>query len=330
VQPFKQYSLEGLFYFQAQFPHERQALKDFCPEVKPMMKKNCISTLLVFFSIVCFIGAAHAAGHGKTRALKKGILLAAFGTSISKAQISYKNIERAVITRFPDIPIRWAYTSAFIRKKLVKQGQPIDSVEMALAKMMDAKFTHVAVQSLHTIAGWEFHDLHKNAKLFGEMAGGFDNIVVGNPLLAAESDFARVVNALLKNIPKSRQKTDAVILMGHGTSHPSNAAYAALMYHFQRKDPNVFVGTVEGFPEIDQIKEVLLAKNIKTAYLIPFMSVAGDHAMNDMAGGEEDSWKSILTNAGIRSVPVLKGTAEYDEIVEIWVDHLKKVLSRFD
>lgn len=294
------------------------------------MKKNCLSTLLVIFSIVCILVAANASGHAKTRPLKKGILLVAFGTSISKAQISYKNIERAVITRFPDIPIRWAYTSTFIRQKLAKQGQAIDSVEMALVKMMDEKFTHVAVQSLHTISGWEFHDLYKNATLFGEMAGGFDRIIVGNPLLAAESDFGRVVNALLENMPKSRQKTDAVLLMGHGTSHPSNAAYAALMYHFQRKDPNVFVGTVDGTPEIDHIKEMLLAKNITTAYLIPFMSVAGDHAINDMAGEGADSWKSILTTAGITSVPVLKGTAEYDGIVEIWVDHLKKVLAQFD
>ena len=118
--------------------------------------------------------------------------------------------------------------------------------------------------------------------------------------------------------------------MGHGTSHPSNTAYAAFMYHLQRKDPNVFVGTVEGTPEIDQIKEMLVAENIKTAYLMPFMSVAGDHAMNDMAGEGEDSWKSILTSAGIKSVPILKGTAEYDEIVEIWVDHLKQVLAQFD
>ncbi len=294
-----------------------------------MKKTNWIATLLVSISIVCLIVSANASDHGKTRPIKKGILLVAFGTSISKAQISYQNIERAVRTRFPDIPIRWAYTSAFIREKLAKQGQPIDSVETALAKMMDEKFTHVAVQSLHTIAGWEFHDLHKNAMLFGDMAGGFDHIIVGNPLLAAESDFERVVDAFLKNIPTSRRKGDAVILMGHGTSHPSNAAYAALMYHFQRKDPHVFVGTVEGTPEITEIKEMLLTQNIKTAYLIPFMSVAGDHAMNDMAGEEEDSWKSILTQTGITCRPVLKGTAEYDEIVKIWVDHLKTALAQF-
>jgi sirohydrochlorin cobaltochelatase len=295
-----------------------------------MMKKTCVSTLMLIFTVLCVFGAANAGDHGKARPTKKGILLVAFGTSISKAQISYKNIERAVRAHFPDIPIRWAYTSEFIRQKLAKKGQSMDSVEMALAKMMDEKFTHVAIQSLHTTAGWEFHDLRKNAALFGQMVGGFDSIRVGYPLLSTDSDFAKVVIALLKNIPKSRKKTDAVILMGHGTSHPVNAAYAALMYHFQRKDPYVFVGTVEGSPEIAEIKEMLITQKVKTAYLMPFMSVAGDHAINDMAGEEEGSWKSILTKAGISCSPVLKGTAEYDDIVEIWVDHLAKAISGLD
>ena len=293
-------------------------------------QKTFLRWVLVIFAVICVLGAANAGDHGKARPSKKAILLVAFGTSISKAQISYKNIEHAVRTHFPDIPIRWAYTSEFIRRKLAKQGQSMDSVEMALAKMMDEKFTHVAVQSLHTIAGWEFHDLRKNATLFGQMAGGFDSIRVGSPLLSTDNDFERVVIAFLKNIPKSRKKTDAVILMGHGTSHPVNAAYAALMYHFQRKDPYVFVGTVEGSPEIDEIKKMLLARKVKTAYLIPFMSVAGAHAINDMAGEADDSWKSILTKDGISCSPVLKGTAEYDEIVEIWVDHLKTAISGFD
>ena len=121
-----------------------------------------------------------------------------------------------------------------------------------------------------------------------------------------------------------------MVLMGHGTPHPSNAFYAAMMYHFQQKDPNIFVGTVEGFPEIEHIKAMLLKKKIKKAYLIPIMSVAGDHARNDMAGDEEDSWKSILTKAGIKCVPIVKGTAEYDEIVAVWIEHLGSVLSPFE
>jgi len=116
--------------------------------------------------------------------------------------------------------------------------------------------------------------------------------------------------------------------MGHGTPHPSNAFYAAFMYQLQRLDPNIFVGTVEGSPGIDDIKEILLKKGIKKAYLMPFMSVAGDHARNDMAGEDEDSWKSILTRAGVDCEPILKGTAEYNDIVNIWIDHLKAALTR--
>jgi sirohydrochlorin cobaltochelatase len=183
------------------------------------------------------------------------------------------------------------------------------------------------VQSLHTLPGEEFHALQRNASAFGTMVEGFDRILVGDPLLVSDEGLSGVVDALLKIIPKSRKKTDAVVFMGHGTPHSSNVFYAALMYHLQMKDPNVFIGTVDHFPEIDDIKEMLLAKKIKSAYLMPFMSVAGDHARNDMAGDDDESWKSILQKAGIKCFPVLKGTAEYDEIVDIWVDHLKTVMS---
>ena len=89
------------------------------------------------------------------------------------------------------------------------------------------------------------------------------------------------------------------------------------------------MGTVEGFPEIDTIQELLEKNNIKKAWLMPFMSVAGDHAKNDMAGDEPDSWKSILTKAGIQCETVLKGIAEYDRFVDIWVDHIKEPLEHF-
>jgi sirohydrochlorin cobaltochelatase len=139
----------------------------------------------------------------------------------------------------------------------------------------------------------------------------------------------RAVDAILATIPKERKKDEAVVLMGHGSHHPSNAFYAALMFQVQLKDPNVFIGNVEGFPELDTIQDLLIAKKIKKAYLMPFMSVAGDHAKNDMASDEEDSWKSVLTKAGFECVPILKGTAEYDEFVDIWVDHVGGPLGHF-
>jgi sirohydrochlorin cobaltochelatase len=291
------------------------------------MKKKYLSAFPIILVTAFLCAFVLNLPYSHAQSPKKGILLVAFGTSVSKAQISYKNIERKVRAAFPDIPVRWAYTSYIIRQKLAKQGKQIDSVETALAKMMDEEFTHVAVQSLHTLPGEEFHALRRNAAAFGTMIEGFDRILVGTPMLASNEDLERVVDALLNIIPQSRKKTDAVVFMGHGSPHPSNAFYAALMYHLQRKDPNVFIGTVDHPPEIFDIKEMLLTAKIKVAYLLPFMSVAGDHAMNDLAGDKEESWKSILAKAGIKSIPVLKGTAEYDEFVDIWVDHLREVMS---
>jgi sirohydrochlorin cobaltochelatase len=258
-----------------------------------------------------------------------GILLVAFGSSQPSAQVSFENIDQKTKTTFPGIPARWAYTSHIIRKKLAKQGKHLDSPEVALAEMMDEGFTHVAVKSLHTIGGEEYHDLRRTVGAF-KMMGGFQRIVLGYPLLATQEDMQRTVDAILKSIPADRQKGDAVVLMGHGSHHPSNAFYAAIMFQLQLKDPNIFVGTVEGYPEIDDIKDMLLKKKIKKAYLIPFMSVAGDHAKNDMAGDEEDSWKSVLTRAGIACVPILKGTAEEDSFIDIWVSHIRGPLSHFD
>lgn len=187
----------------------------------------------------------------------------------------------------------------------------------------------MAVQSLHTIGGAEYHDLSRTVGVF-EVMGGFERIILGSPLLATQEDMQRAVTGIFKSIPPERVKADAVVLMGHGTHHPSNAFYAALMFQLQLQDPNIFVGTVEGYPAIDDIKEWLLKRNIGKAYLMPFMSVAGDHAINDMAGEEADSWKSVLTKAGINCVPILKGTAEYDDFVNIWVSHIKGPLNHFD
>ena len=286
---------------------------------------------IVVVVIVCMVAVNCFAsgGHGHEQSKKVGILLVAFGSSKASAQVSFENIDKKIREAYPGIPVRWAYTSSIIRKKLAKQGKQLDSPEMALAKMQDEKFTHVAVQSLHTIGGAEYHDLRRAVGAF-KMMGGFQNIILGYPLMATQKDMQRIVNAVLSTIPKDRQKDEAVVLMGHGTHHPSNAFYAALMFQLQLKDPNIFVGTVEGYPEIDLIKGLLLKKSIKKAYLMPFMSVAGDHAKNDMAGEEGDSWKSILTQAGIKSVPILKGTAEYDVFVDIWVDHVGGPLGHFE
>lgn len=271
--------------------------------------------------IVWSVTGASAGGHGQRAETRPGILLVAFGTSEPSAQVSFENLERRTRAAYPEIPVRWAYTSDIIRHKLAERGTPLDSPEVALAKMRDEGFTHVAVQSLHTIAGAEYHDLQRVVGAFRSM-GGFERILLGDPLMATQKDMERVVNAVLSTVPESRRANEAVLLMGHGTHHPSNAFYAALMFQLQLVDPNVFIGTVEGFPEIGVIQELLLERGIRKVYLMPLMSVAGDHARNDMAGDQDDSWVSILTRAGFECVPVLKGTAEHDAFADIWVDHI--------
>ncbi len=181
-------------------------------------------------------------------------------------------------------------------------------------------FTHVAVLSLHTIPGEEFHELYQNARLFGQMADGFEKILVARPLLSSAKDMETVAGTLMKNIP-GRKPADAVLFMGHGTGHhPADALYLAMNQVFQEMDPRAFVGTVEGKPTIEDLLPKLKQLKIKKVYLVPMMSVAGDHAKNDMAGDEPDSWKSILTQAGYTCETILKGTADYPEIVEVWLD----------
>ena len=284
--------------------------------------------LLVLAYLV--LSPSFLSAHGDKRPMKKGILLVAFGSTIPEAQVSFENIEQSVKKSLLGVPVYWSYTSRIIIKKMAKEGKHLATPAEALAKMMRENFTHVVVQSLHTVPGAEFHGMLKNVHKFGGMDKGIKKVLVGYPLMATSEDVQRVAEAIIKVIPRERKKKEGVVLMGHGTHHPANVYYAALAYHLQKLNPNVFVGTVEGWPEIDDIKADLKKRRIKRVYLMPFMSVAGDHARNDMAGPEPDSWKSILEQEGIQCVPVLKGTAEYQEFVDIWVDHLRTAFEHFE
>ncbi len=261
--------------------------------------------------------------------VKTGILLVAFGTRTPQALDAYRLIEDKVRGFFPDIAVRWAYTSAVMRQKMAGAGQLADSAQMALARMMDEGVTHVVVQALHVVAGKEHHDLSINCLLFGRMRGGFRQVLMGLPLIASGDDMEKVAAALLSAIPCERKPQEAVIFMGHGSAHPANACYTALMYHLQQVDPNIFVGTMSGRPGIADICAMLRKQKILSAYLLPCLAIAGNHALKDMAGEGAHSWKSVIENYGISCNPVLKGLAEYDAIVDIWVDHLKTVVGAF-
>ncbi|ACL02147.1 anaerobic cobalt chelatase [Desulfatibacillum aliphaticivorans] len=287
--------------------------------------KKILSAALVLALVLCAFNAY--AGHGEAKDVKKGILLVAFGTSEESAKVSFKNIEKNVVEAFPGVDVRWAYTSHIIRHKLAKQGEVILSPAEALAKMMGEGYTHVAVQSLHTIPGEEYHALVQTVNGFQAMPEGFERLTLGYPMLGAQNTVAKAVDAIIATIPKARKANEAVVLMGHGTHHPGNIYYSALNWQLQQRDSNIIMGTVEGYPELDDVIDYLKTNKIKKVWIMPFMSVAGDHAKNDMAGPEDDSWKSVLTKAGFKCETVLKGTAEYDEFVDIWVGQLTKAFA---
>ena len=294
--------------------------------IKQWMALACAAFLLAGLQAEwCLAAKNHPAKQEKEPA----ILLVTFGTSVESAQVAFRTIEQRVRAAFPKTEVRWAYTSKIIRKKLAKSGTQIDSPEMALARLMNDGYNKVAVQSLHMIPGSEFHELNSNARLFGLMAGGFDKVMVGWPLLASGANMDKTLKEILTQVvPKERKANEAVLLMGHGTHHPSDAIYSAMMYKAQKADPNVYMGAVDGsLSSFEEIKEQLVQKKIKKAYLVPFMTVAGDHAMNDMAGDGPDSWKSQLAKAGIESVPVMKGLAEFDTIVDLWIEQLKTAMA---
>lgn len=255
--------------------------------------------------------------------MKKCILLVAFGSRTPQALAAYRLIEEKATAVFPEIPLRWAFTSAAMRKQITAGGGSADSVESALARMMDEGIAHVAVQALHIIAGREHHDMAANCRLFGRMHGGFRKVMVGLPLLSTGEDMENTAAALLSEMPPERRPEEAVIFMGHGSPHPANACYTALMYHLQQKDADVFVGTMSGRPGIADICKTLMKRNVRSACLLPFLAVVGNHALKDMAGEKENSWKTVLEQHGISCRPVLKGLAEYGAVADIWVDHLK-------
>lgn len=291
-----------------------------------ILRKRQLPLLLALCLLLA--AAPAAAGHGRAKPQKTGVLLVAFGTSVPEAKADLKNVEKHVKEAFPGVPVRWAWTSAIIRDIMAERGDPVKSPAQALADMAADGFTRVAVQSLHTIPGEEYHALVKTARSFGWIPKGLERVAVGYPLLAHPEDFQRAAAAMIQAAPDARKPGEALVLLGHGTHHPGNAAYPAMQYYLHNRDKNALIGTVEGSPTLDNVLFELKAMRAKKAYLLPFMAVAGDHAVNDMAGDGPGSWKSVLEKHGFEVECVLQGTAGIDAVADIWVDHLRAAMER--
>lgn len=277
------------------------------------------------------IGITTPTRNPSSRSQKKGILMVAFGTTRPEARVALERIEKEARRAFPGIEVRWAFTSRFTRKKLLGEGERIDSPEIMLARMMDEGFTHVAVLPLQVIPGQEFHELAWNASLFAQMTRGIAVIRVARPLLSSHLDLARVAEIMMRALPESRKSEEAVLFIGHGNAnHPADAIYAAMHCAFQELDPRVYVGTLSGHPGPEQIVQRLTHRGVRKAFLLPLMTLAGHHARKDIGGDHAGSWKSIMAANGIECEVICSGLMEVEGIRALWLEHLQAALESFD
>ena len=253
---------------------------------------------------------------------KKAILAVSFGTSHNDTRESTIDaIERDIHAAFPDYALYRAWTSKMIIKKLLKRDQVhISTVREAMEEMRADGITDVLVQPTHVINGIE-NDLMKEDAL--AYRDDFHSISFGDPLLTSTQDNLDVIRAIADEFSHLKED-EALILMGHGTTHYANAIYAALDYTFKDKGyRNIFLGTVEAYPSMESLMRMVQSFQPKKVFLAPFMIVAGDHAKNDMAGDDPDSWYSQFIAAGFDAEPVLKGLGEYPGIRRIFVEHVR-------
>ena len=256
---------------------------------------------------------------------KKALLVVSFGTShAGTRERTIGAIERNIAAAYPKYEVRRAFTSGMILNVLEKRDSIIiDNVAEAMNRLISDGFREVLVQPTHVIPGEEYDDMAADVMMFQDR---FDKIAVGNPLLYCTEDYRKVVCAVMEQFPDLSDK-EALVLMGHGTGHPINAAYAALDYQFKDMGyANVFVGTVEGYPEIQTVLKNVEEYRPENVVLLPLMVVAGDHAVNDMAGEEADSWRSVFEKAGFGVECVLKGLGEFQTIRDIYLEHIADVL----
>lgn len=275
--------------------------------------------------VVCLLCLATASvAAAAERPLKKGILLVAFGTSSVEGAKAYDGFRALVEAAFPDAPVRLAYTSAHARSVARAKGEALSSPAQALADMAAEGFTHVAVQSLHVIPGFEFHDLVATARALEGLHKGLSRVSLGQPLLGGPEDLGKAAAALIADQAKARRKGEALIFVGHGTEHAAAMAYPALQYHLWRLDKGAFVGVIDGGPSLEDVLAELKARRIGKARLVPLLAVAGEHVRNDIAGTGKDSWVSRLRLDGVACAPVeFTGLAERPEVAALWIEHVK-------
>ncbi|MCD4677381.1 MAG: sirohydrochlorin cobaltochelatase [Desulfobacula sp.] len=310
-----------------------------------VMKKLKLAALII---TLCLIFSSHL--YAKT-----AIIIANFGTSVPEAVQSIVNITSRVKAAFPDTEVRVVFTSNIIRsiwekrsknpKEWTDRGIPEEILftKNLLSTFGDLKsqgFKDVIVQPTHLFHMEQYHDLMqyvnavKSIKTIRDKWKPFNKIALGRPALGTvgdvypyHDDLKRAVKTFANDVALAREKGAALVYMGHGNEVWSTGLYVELQQLMAETYPEVktFIGSVEGYPGLEDVKKSLghYTPKIEKILLKPLMIVAGDHATNGMASDEEDSWKTVLSNAGFDVEIMLQGLGSNNQFADLYIDHIK-------
>ena len=279
---------------------------------------------------------------------EKEILVVSFGTSYNDSRVAdIKGIEDAIQAAFPDWSVRRAFTAQIIINHVqARDGEFIDNVDQALQRAVDNGVKQLVIQPTHLMHGAEYDELMESVNAFADK---FEAVAVAEPLLGEVGNDATVINedkaAVAEAIVSAAlAETDyaamedaandgtAFVFMGHGTAHVAKVTYSQMQTQMNTLGyNNVFIGTVEGEPEetaCENVIEAVSAAGYKNVVLRPLMVVAGDHANNDMAGDEEDSWKTMFLDSGaFDSVDCqIAGLGSIKAVEDLYVAHTQAAM----
>lgn len=251
------------------------------------------------------------------------LLVVSFGTSYNdNRRLTVGAIEEAMEKAFPEYSVRRGFTSQIIIDHVMsRDGVQIDNVKEALDRAVANGVKNLVIQPTHLMNGIEYEEL---MDIFAGYADSFEKVAVGEPLLTSDEDFQIVMDAIVEATAQYDDGETAICFMGHGTPHEANAVYGKMQEMLKEAGhDHYYVGTVEGTPSLEDVLAAVDAGEYSKVVLRPLMIVAGDHANNDMAGSEDDTWKTAFESAGYEVNCVVEGLGQLEAIQNLLVDHAK-------
>ncbi len=261
---------------------------------------------------------------------EKELLVVSFGTSFNDSRrLTIGAIEQKLAEQFPDWSVRRGFTSQIIIDHVAKRdGIRIDNVGEALERAAANGVKVLVVQPTHLMDGFEYNDLRDE---LAEYADAFERIELGDPLLTIDRDYDMVAEAIVDATAEYDDGETAIVFMGHGTEAASNAVYAKMQTILSEAGcEHYYIGTVEAEPSVRDVLEKVQAGSYKRVVLRPLMIVAGDHANNDMAGDDPESWKSVFEGAGYEVECVVEGLGQLPMVRMLIADHAAEAIARVE